>query len=226
MHKPRRMPSNRARIAGGALIRLLACVVLLVVALAAWREHGRAARLASAGATSTSTAGQPTAALSTTGQAPVRQTPFAQPPAALPWVDEAPALGTLVYQCTLPGGSNFQAEPCPAGAVTEWSREATPDDLALIAAHQQAELRARQGLEAQHAELMRRIAQAAADAARNGQQAAPAAAGAPSAGAQRAANCEAARQYREAQLAKAGLDRNFDLIRKLDDIVYDACKSG
>lgn len=221
MHKPHRMPTDRARITGGALLRLLACVVLLVAALVAWREHGRAARLASAGATSTSPAGPPA-----TRQAPVRQTIPEQPPADLPWADQSPAPVTLVYQCTLPDGSTFQAEPCPAGAVTEWSREATPDDLALIASYHEAELRARQGLEAQHAELMRRVTQAAADAARQRQQAPTAAAGAPSAGAQRAANCVAARQYREVQLAKAGMDRNFELIRKLDDIVYDNCKSG
>ena len=73
---------------------------------------------------------------------------------------------------------------------------------------------------------MQRISEASTAAVRQAQQVEPSAAGAPGAGELRAANCAAARRYRDAQLAKAGMDRDFDLIRKLDDIVYDACKSG
>ncbi len=36
--------------------------------------------------------------------------------------------------------------------------------------------------------------------------------------------CEAAKAHRERTLAAVGLKRTFDLLRKLDDAVYDACK--
>lgn len=36
--------------------------------------------------------------------------------------------------------------------------------------------------------------------------------------------CEAAKARREAKLKAVGLKRTFDLLRKLDDAVYDACR--
>ena len=38
------------------------------------------------------------------------------------------------------------------------------------------------------------------------------------------ARCDAAKARREAKLKSVGLKRTFDLLRKLDDAVYDACK--
>jgi hypothetical protein len=36
--------------------------------------------------------------------------------------------------------------------------------------------------------------------------------------------CRTAKARREAKLASVGLKRTFDLLRKLDDAVYEACK--
>ncbi len=209
MHQHRRRHRHRARSSGGALVRLLACVLVLVLAFAAWRQHERSALQHQAVAASAPAAGPPAAA-----QAPIRLVIPTQPPADDPWAGTPRPPGQTVYQCASAAGQNFQTDPCPEGAVTEWSREATPDDLALIAQHQAAVV------QAQHAADVARYTQMYGDAS------APAAPRQPTAGEQRAANCAAARQYRDAQLGQSGLNRNFDQIRRLDDMVYDACKSG
>ena len=41
---------------------------------------------------------------------------------------------------------------------------------------------------------------------------------------QRRANCQQARANREATLTRVGLARTHDLLRQLDDAVYEACK--
>lgn len=48
----------------------------------------------------------------------------------------------------------------------------------------------------------------------------------PSAWEIRQARCQAAKDHREAVLQQVGLNRTYDLLRQLDDQVYEACKSG
>jgi len=38
------------------------------------------------------------------------------------------------------------------------------------------------------------------------------------------ARCQAQKDYRDATLRQVGLNRTFDLIRQLDEQVYEACK--
>lgn len=48
----------------------------------------------------------------------------------------------------------------------------------------------------------------------------------PSAEAIRQARCQAAKDHRDAVLRQVGLNRTFDLLRQLDEQVYEACKAG
>ena len=41
----------------------------------------------------------------------------------------------------------------------------------------------------------------------------------------RLARCQAAKDHRDDVLRQAGLNRTFDLLRQLDDQVYEACKT-
>ena len=116
-----------------------------------------------------------------------------------------PAFSAEVYRCIGPDGSaTYRDTACPIGFVLTRTYRAT-DEAAV-------------------ADQARR---AAADVGRGGSWLAMQDAAAPprtQARDDRRTRCTAARDERDRILRIVGLERNFELLRDLDETVYDACK--
>lgn len=123
----------------------------------------------------------------------------------------APSPAQMVFKCVDGGGyASYQSEPCPGDArqAKAWQVHAdsqfTPERIAAdreIATKSAALGRhpPRSGRSSHHRRAAVRVA---------GER----------------SKCEAAKRHRENTLDKVGLKRDFDLLRKLDDDVWRACK--
>lgn len=126
------------------------------------------------------------------------------------WTGNAPTEEAPYYECQGLQGKYFQAQPCPPTDTTGGASSSAPsaEDLA-----RQARLRQQEEQLRQYSQIYGG-ASPAGTVQRSG----------PSAYDQRRARCQAQKEYRDAVLARVGLNRTFDLLRKLDDQVYEACK--
>lgn len=118
-----------------------------------------------------------------------------------------------VYKCRDAKGSPvYQSEPC-SNAEKRWDAKPEPpptyDDL-------RARELVRQRQEAESAQLRRAAGRDRPQQAIGANL--PAYAGA------NPDRCENAKRERQRVLDQVGLKRNFDLLRRLDDMVYNACK--
>jgi hypothetical protein len=128
----------------------------------------------------------------------------------------APSAGAQVlHQCTAPdGATSYQSAPCAAGSrmirtiAVSPDPERTPADQARQAREQRRQQEAARYL---------------SSLAGTDRQATHRTVRAPSPDPQRT-RCEAARRQREETLRRVGLKRTFDLLRRLDDRVYEACR--
>jgi hypothetical protein len=113
------------------------------------------------------------------------------------------ASAQVVYKCVGKGGAvSFQSAPCPVSARTERTISAVPDSV-----------------------QSRTVPYVARQPTYSSYTAAPTyAANGYDERAQRKANCQYAKDDREATLDRVGLNRTFDLLRQLDDNVALACK--
>ena len=119
------------------------------------------------------------------------------------------AAAQKVHKCVEAKGTVYQSEPCTSGqAARTW--DAKPD---VPDAQQKARLQAIQReLDA------RKRPQAAARPVQRGVQ------GAAISMYRDPERCEAARAQRAAAFETAGSRRTFELTRRMDDLVFDACK--
>lgn len=147
----------------------------------------------------------------TAAQAPVAEEP---PAPASPQPASGSAInGKALYYCTYRGTTSVQTEAC----VAPWS---SGPDAPLPGSDTSWEQRNRQLAEIKLAQAQDDFARAAG-LDRASQVFIPA--GQSSQQGQRN-RCEAAKQNREWTLAQVGMNRTFDLIRRLNDEVYEACK--
>lgn len=147
----------------------------------------------------------------TAAQAPVVEEPPA-PPSPQPASGSA-INGKVLYYCTYRGTTSVQTQACVAPWISGPEAPLPESDTSWEQRNRQL------------AEI--KLAQAQADFAKASgldraiQVFAPAGQGS----AQRQMNrCEAAKQNREWTLEQVGMHRTFDLIRRLNDEVYEACK--
>lgn len=110
------------------------------------------------------------------------------------------------------GHASYQSQPCDAGRRTVWVREATPEPPPS-AERQKAMRREKARRDVQSAYL------ATLARRRRG-----AASGHAIATSRDAKACDAARRRREKTLERVGLERDFELLRRLDDDVARACR--
>jgi len=117
------------------------------------------------------------------------------------------------------GHTSYQSDPCDAGQREVWVRDATPEPPPTY--EQQRATQVRQQRQAAESADLRRMAGTDWASQRSGGGTGvslPAYAGKnPNA-------CQAAKEQREATLKAAGISRNFSLLRRLDDMVWNACK--
>lgn len=112
-----------------------------------------------------------------------------------------------VYKCARNGDVSYQSAPCDEtqSLVKQW--EAAPEPQPPV-------------LEISHRQPKRRHSGANSRAPRSDNHAARTISSISAAG----NRCKAAKAHREAKLTSVGLKRTFDLLRKLDDAVHEACK--
>lgn len=116
------------------------------------------------------------------------------------------------------GHTSYQSDPCNAGQREIWARDATPEPPPTYEQQRAARIR-QQRQEAESADL-RRMAGTDWVSRR------PSSAGVslPAYAGKNPNACQAAKNQREATLKTAGMSRNFDLLRRLDEMVWNACK--
>lgn len=124
----------------------------------------------------------------------------------------APVSAQTIYKCTgADGVPAYQSSPCGngLGMQTQWQPLAEPGE---------ADAKARAELEAR----IERDRQSVR--AHNAKRHKASGASGSRVRARNATACDAARARREATLQRVGLKRNFELLRKLDDAVFNACR--
>lgn len=110
------------------------------------------------------------------------------------------------------GKVSYQSQPCAAGSRTSWVRDATPEPPP--SPERRAAMRrekARREVESEYLAGLARRRRGAGAGHTISTLADPDA-------------CAAARQHRDKTLERVGLDRTFDLLRRLDDQVARACR--
>lgn len=120
-----------------------------------------------------------------------------------------------LYKCRDASGTvAIQDWPCSTDTQAEWSRPLPSDEREAAEARQRA------------ADTARHEAEVAKYTQMFGDRPAPVvySAGPQSSGNQ--SRCDAAKRYRDGVYRQVGNNRTFDLIRQLDDYVYEACKSN
>lgn len=194
---------------------LIKIFVALLLVLAGWRvshwyRHSTAAALAAQ--TQTAQAGSAETALRQSHDIARRAEQEARQQQASA-SGAASVAGQTIYKCETSQGTQLQSLPCAPGASITWTRSAGRDVQAKGEWRRQAELR-------QHEAEIARYTRMYGDNANRGHVSPY-----PQSGAlqQRRFRCQAAKDDREAVLKIAGLNRNFDLIRQLNDAVYEAC---
>nr|WP_295375883.1 DUF4124 domain-containing protein [Pseudoxanthomonas sp.] len=106
-----------------------------------------------------------------------------------------------LHKCVDPHGhASYQSAPCEAGHKQAWVRDATPEPSPPVRPRPTTR------------------------AATPSRISVPAAANLPAYPARAPAACEAAKRQRESTLKTVGLKRNFELLRRLDDAVWNACR--
>lgn len=138
------------------------------------------------------------------------------------WLQNAPcakqgAYVDSLYKCVLPsGGTSIQQQPCTGKAKTVWRRSARPEPAPTYEEQvSRARKRAQDELDAQ--ELARR-------AGTDRHQSYIATNPFPDQRVTQQNLCQQAKASRDAVLTQVGLKRNYDLLRQLNDAVYQACK--
>ena len=120
-----------------------------------------------------------------------------------------------LYKCVAPdGATSYQSSPCAAGAHTVRTLVVFPEPERAAAD------------QARHAEKLRRQREAArylSSLAGTDRPATNRSVRKPPPDPRRG-RCEAARRQREETLRRVGLKRTFDLLRRLDEGVYEACR--
>jgi predicted secreted protein len=128
--------------------------------------------------------------------------------------------GDALYKCVLPSGAvSIQQEPCNGKAKMAWRRNVSPE-LAQSPAEQARRVRERAQHELDARELARRVG--------NDQQQVSVptylySSPSPEPRSAQLAQCQQAKANRESVLNQVGLARTYDLLRQLDDAVYQAC---
>lgn len=121
-----------------------------------------------------------------------------------------------VQRCVAPNGTvSYQDAPCAAGSRTSGSWDARPEPAPTPEQLRQRELQ-RQQARAESDFLSRRAGTDRLDRGSPRVARIPQDAG--------KARCDAARAQRERTLDMVGLKRTFDLLRKLDEQVREACR--
>lgn len=118
-----------------------------------------------------------------------------------------PAHAQQVYKCAKGKDVAYQSRPCDPSQQTVRQWEATPDPVALVSEPGPAAKPARKSASTSKP-------RSPARANRNARPRTDPA----------DARCNAAEARRDARLKAVGLKRTFDLLRKLDDAVNEACK--
>ena len=120
-----------------------------------------------------------------------------------------PGKGQQVYKCAEGREVSYQSAPCDGSQrlVKQWEAAPEPDPPAAELRHRQAKP-GRDDTDSKPRNRTRSESRAGAispiSAAGN--------------------RCKAAKARREAKLVSVGLKRTFDLLRKLDDAVHEACR--
>lgn len=123
-----------------------------------------------------------------------------------------PSLAQHIYKCVAKEGTTYQSEPCPKGEPTAvWPTQVAPRSAAVVENEQRLD------------RLRRQNAAAIAPVRPYGQ---PARGGGLHHISQyKDANaCESAKAERARAYAAAGMSRSFELSRRMDDMVWAACK--
>lgn len=120
-----------------------------------------------------------------------------------------------VYKCV--GGKNvsYQSTPCGATQIVARQWDATPEPEPSTEELHQRQLK-RERERAESAWLSRAAGTDQVRSVRRSRGSVH--------GQSRMSRCDAAKERRETRLKSVGLKRTFDLLRKLDDAVYEACK--
>lgn len=120
-----------------------------------------------------------------------------------------------VYKCVKGKDVSYQSAPCDANqkVVRQW--DATPDPEPSAEAIRQRQLKSQR----EQAESARLGRAAVADRPRTVRSERGSGRSRPS-----VSRCDTAKSRREAKLKAVGLKRTFDLLRKLDDAVNEACR--
>lgn len=124
-----------------------------------------------------------------------------------------PGNAQQIHKCVKGREVSYQSAPCDAtqSLVKQW--DATPEPSTAELGHNQEK---RRQYEAKSAQTGRAAGERRT---RSGSRA-----GRKSSINAADKRCNAAKARREAKLASVGLKRTFDLLRKLDDTVHEACK--
>lgn len=123
-----------------------------------------------------------------------------------------PANAQQVYKCVKGKDVSYQSAPCDGTQtlLKRWEAAPEPEPPAIESGHRQPQRRRPEGnfrpsrSGGSRARTTSSIDAASIDAA--------------------GSRCRAAKARREAKLVSVGLKRTFDLLRKLDDAVHEACK--
>lgn len=120
-----------------------------------------------------------------------------------------------IHKCVKGGEMSYQSAPCDASQslVKQWDATPELEPSAVELGHNQAKRRQEETKSAQSGRA------ANGRRARSGSRA-----GKKSSINAADKRCSAAKARREAKLISVGLKRTFDLLRKLDDAVHEACK--
>lgn len=120
-----------------------------------------------------------------------------------------------IHKCVKGREVSYQSAPCDASQslVKQWDATPEPEPSAVELGHHQAN---HQQEETKSAQLGRAANERRTRSGSRGGRKSPINT------ADR--RCDAAKARREAKLISVGLKRTFDLLRKLDDAVHEACK--
>ncbi|HET6784346.1 MAG TPA: hypothetical protein VFH12_10965 [Pseudoxanthomonas sp.] len=118
----------------------------------------------------------------------------------------APANAQQVYKCVKGKDVSYQSAPCDGTQtlLKRWEAAPEPEPPAIESGHRQPQRRRSEGNSRPSRSSGSRTRTTSSIDAGN--------------------RCRAAKARREAKLASVGLKRTFDLLRKLDDAVHEACK--
>lgn len=118
-----------------------------------------------------------------------------------------------IHKCVARSGQvSYQSRPCAADARTEWARDAAPEPSP--SAERRSAMRKEKARRAVESDYLARLA-----GQRRGRPAGHAISTSHDPDA-----CEAARRHRDDVLGRVGLERTFELLRRLDDRVARACR--